>query len=341
MNELLRKVLFLPEQASDFARDVDRLHYFVIITTVLMSVGVGLTALFFFVRYRRRASGQRTPSVKPPLGMEVLFVVVPLVFFLVWLAIGLRDFVGLSTPPKDAMDVYVMGKQWMWKFSYPEGPNGVDILRVPQGRPVRLLLTSRDVIHSFYVPALRLKQDVLPGRYTQTWFRADRLGRFPVFCTEYCGLSHSGMLAELVVMEGPEFEAWMAAQRRSLGARQDMGGQPAPVVGGMVEEGRLLALQQGCAKCHSIDGSAHIGPTWLDLFGRAVRLTSGETVVADETYLTESMMDPTAKLVAGYPPAMPTYRGLLEPTQTAALVEYIKSLRSVRPEPPPSPGVQP
>ncbi len=331
MNELIRRLLFLPEQASAHARSVDQLHFFVIGTTMVAAAGVFATAVFFLVRYRRRSETEKTPEVKPRLVHEVLFVGVPLFFFLLWFAIGFPLFVNLQTPPPGAMDVYVQGKKWMWKFAYPGGPSSIDVLRVPAGRPVRLLLTSRDVIHSFFVPQLRLKQDALPGRYTQTWFEADRPGRYDVFCAEYCGLGHSAMLGQLIVMPADEFDQWLSEQRRGIAQSQDASPIPGePVLAGssVVDEGRRAAAEQGCMKCHSVDGSRHIGPTWVDLYLRREKLKDGRTVVADEAYLTRSMMDPGADVVAGYQNVMPTFQGRLTPPEAAAIVEYIKSLKS-------------
>jgi cytochrome c oxidase subunit 2 len=219
----------------------------------------------------------------------------------------------------------------MWKFAYPGGPSSLDVLRVPANRPVRLLITSRDVIHSFYVPALRVKMDALPGRYTQTWFQADRPGRYEIFCAEYCGLGHSAMLGELVVMREDEFDQWLAAQRRGLQVAQDAGPAPGEQVlraSSLVEEGARVAAEQGCLKCHTVDGSRHIGPTLVDLYHRQERLQDGKTVLADEGYLTRSMMDPAAQLVAGYQNVMPTYQGKLTPPDAAAIIEYIKSLKT-------------
>ncbi len=331
MNELMRRLLFLPEQASEHARQVDALHYFVILTTMIAAAGVFATALYFFVRYRRRADTDPTPVVQPRAIHEVIFVGVPLGFFLLWFAIGFPQFVKLQRPPADALDVYVQGKKWMWKFAYPGGPSSLDVLRVPVGRPVRLLITSRDVIHSFYVPALRVKQDALPGRYTQTWFNADRAGRYEIFCAEYCGLSHSGMLAELVVMPPGEFDAWLAQARRGLPQAQDaapVAGEQVRPASNLVEEGRRLAGVQGCLKCHSVDGTRHIGPTWVDLYLRQQRLESGKEILADEAYLTRSMMDPGAEIAKGFQNVMPTYQGKLAPPEAAAIVEFIKSLKT-------------
>ncbi|TMB20377.1 MAG: cytochrome c oxidase subunit II [Deltaproteobacteria bacterium] len=331
MNEVLRRLLFLPDQASTFARDVDRLHYFVIITTFIMSTAVGLTAIFFFVRYRRRSETQTTPHIEPALWMEALFVGTPLIFFTLWFFLGFREFVRQQTPPSDSMDVYVAGKKWMWKFAYPDGPNAINVLRVPAGRNVRLLMTSRDVIHSFYVPEFRIKQDVLPGRYTQTWFNATMPGRYQILCAEYCGAGHSIMRGEVIVLKPQEYEDWLAFQHRGLVATQDA--QPtaldfAPPLGNMVDQGRRIAAEQGCLKCHTTDGTRHIGPTWLDLYHRRERLNDGSIIVADEAYLTESMMDPALKVVEGFQPVMPSFQGKLAGPEVAALVEYIKSLQS-------------
>ena len=261
----------------------------------------------------------------------------PLSLFLLWFRIGFGQFVALTTPPKDAMDVYVTGKQWMWKFAYPDGPNGLDVLRVPATRPVRLLLTSRDVIHGFFVPAFRLKQDALPGRYTQTWFTATAPGIYPVYCSQYCGTSHSRMRAAIEVMDPDAFDRWRERERRGRVLDRDTAlGAPdsRPPESDLIAKGRDLAASTGCLKCHSIDGTPHIGPTWRDLYLRTERLADGTEVLADEAYLTESMMDPRAKQVAGFALVMPPYAGKLEAPETAALVEYIKSLRtSVAPPP--------
>lgn len=331
MNELLRRLLFLPEQASEHARQIDALHYFVIITTMIAAAGVFLTAIWFFVRYRRRAEGEATPEVHPRTIHEVLFIGVPLGLFLLWFAIGFPQYARLSMPPEGAMDVYVMGKKWMWKFAYPGGPSAVDRLRVPANRPVRLLITSRDVIHSFYVPALRIKQDALPGRYTQTWFKADRPGRYEIFCAEYCGLSHSAMLGELIVMPEADFDEWIGRQRQGLASAQDAAPLPGEQLlpgSTLAEQGRRVAAENGCLKCHSVDGTRHIGPTWTDLYLREERLANGKIVVADEGYLTKSMMDPAADIVQGFQNVMPTFQGKLSPPEVAAVVEYIKSLQT-------------
>jgi cytochrome c oxidase subunit 2 len=342
LNDLLRRILFLPEQGSQFARSVDHLHYFVWSVSMLGAAVTLSTALVFVLRYRRRKKLESTPHIEPKPIHEAVLIGGPLLLFLTWFAIGYSQYVELQTPPKDAMDVYVQGKKWMWKFAYPGGPNATDVLRVPAGRPVRLLLTSRDVIHSFYVPALRLKQDALPGRYTQTWFNADA-GRYPIYCAEYCGLGHSSMLGELVVMPAAEFDAWLDEHRRSnQPVAQDQrpaSSEDIDVRGSLVEQGRRIASVQGCFKCHTVDGTQHIGPTWLNLYGRREKLADGKAIVVDEAYLTRSMMEPNAEIVAGYKELMPTFQGKLSGPEAAAIVEFIKSLRTDAPsaEPPKGP----
>ncbi len=330
LDDLMRRLLWLPDARSTFAVPVDRLHFFVITVTMIASTITGLLAFFFFFKYRERRPKQSTPVVVPSVKFELVVIGVPLFFFLLWFVQGFKDYVWYTTPPKNATDVYVMAKKWMWKFSYGgEGPNAIGTLHVPANRPVRLLMTSRDVIHSFFVPDFRIKQDVLPGRYTETWFEATKPGRYQILCSQYCGTWHSQMWGEIVVMPGPEYDQWMIDQKRGLAERVDTGGDDGPSFhGSIVEYGKKIAMAQGCVKCHSLDGEPHIGPTWLDLYGKREVLESGDTIVVDEAYLTDSMIDPRGKIVKGYKPVMPTYKGRLAAPEAAALVEFIKSLRT-------------
>jgi cytochrome c oxidase subunit 2 len=330
MNDMMRTLLWLPVQASTFASKVDNLHYFVITVTMVSSIATGLLAFYFFFKYRERRKAQSTPLVLPSVKFEVAVIGVPLFFFLLWFVQGFKDYIWYTTPPKNAMDVYVLGKKWMWKFAYgSQGPNAIGTLHVPEGRPVRLLMTSRDVIHSFYVPDFRIKQDLLPGRYTETWFEATKAGRYQILCAEYCGTWHSQMWGEIVVMPAPDFDRWLVEQRRGLAERVDTSTDDGDNFhGSIVEYGKKIAMSEGCVKCHSLDGQPHIGPTWLDLYQRHETLESGESVIADEAYLTDSMIDPRGKIVKGYKPVMPTYKGRLAAPEAAALVEFIKSLRS-------------
>jgi cytochrome c oxidase subunit 2 len=326
----MRRLLWLPDQASTLAPKIDYLHYFVITVTMLASILTALVAFFFFFKYRERRRSQSTPLVLPSVKFEIVVIGVPLFFFFLWFVQGYKDYIWYTTPPKNTMDVYVMGKKWMWKFAYGgQGPNAIGTLHVPEGRPVRLLMTSRDVIHSFYVPDFRIKQDVLPGRYTETWFEATKAGRYQILCAEYCGTWHSQMWGEIVVMPAAEFDQWLVEQRRGLSDRVDTATDDGGSFhGSIVEYGKKIAMAEGCVKCHSFDGQPHIGPTWLDLYMRKETLENGETVVADEGYLTDSMIDPRGKIVKGFKPVMPTYKGRLAAPEAAALVEFIKSLRS-------------
>lgn len=337
MNELLRRALHLPSQSSSIARDIDTLHYSVILTTLAGVTLVAAFAVVFLVRYRRRTDAiPLTPAVIAPLWLEAVVIVGLLGLFCLWWVVGFTQYRRIQTPPPDAIPIYVTGKQWMWKFAYPAGPTSSDVLVVPVGRPVKLILTSRDVIHSFYVAELRIKQDLVPGRALTAWFEVTEPGRFDILCTEYCGTRHSLMRAQLVALAPEDYARWLEAATSPLalpGARGD--GQ------GLAESGRQVAAARGCLRCHSVDGSPYIGPTWANAFGRARRTDDGRDVLVDEAYLTQSMMDPRAVIAAGYAPVMPSYQGVLSPAETSALLEYIRSLRDAQPAPAAPPPAAP
>jgi cytochrome c oxidase subunit 2 len=328
MNDLLRRLLDLPPQASSYARAIDTLHYFVIGATMLGATFVFLLALAFVLRYRQRAPGATTPRITTSAPAEAFIVGGTLSLFLVFWLVGSVQFDHMMTPPADAMTVHVTAKQWMWKFAYPDGRAAMDELVVPLGRPVKLVMTSRDVIHSFYVPQFRMKHDVVPGRYYVAWFTAELPGTFDIFCAEYCGVDHSRMRGRVRVLAAADYEAWLA--------------QPVDRGADMVTAGRDVAARRGCFNCHTIDGQPFVGPTWAGLYESWVETQDGRRVFADAAYLTQSMMDPGAIVVSGYKPIMPTYRGVLPEPEVAALVEYIVSLRD-RPYAPsvPLPKVQP
>jgi cytochrome c oxidase subunit 2 len=317
MPRIVLDLLALPPEASTAARGVDALHVFVISVTMASSTLVAFAAIYFVVRHRQRGSTPAlTPRVVSSPVTEGLLITGLLGLFLLWWVIGYRQYVEMQDPPGDALVVYVSAKQWMWKFAYPDGHKSNDVLVVPVGRPVRLVMTSRDVIHSFYVPAFRQKRDVLPGRYVTTWFQATLPGSFPILCAEYCGVSHSLMRGSVNVLSGEDYAAWLRV--------------PSPDASGdgtLAAEGMRVALRRACFACHTVDGQRHIGPTWSGLFGSDVTLRDGRQVVADEAYLTRSMMEPNVDVVNGYKPGMPTYFGVLTQPETAAIVEYIKTLR--------------
>lgn len=341
MNELLRRMLALPEQASTIARDIDALHYFVIITTMIGALAVALFTLYFIVRYRDRRRPSERPGAPPHVHFpsrhtkwfELAAAGGLLALFVLWWVIGFRQFVRLAEPPPDSMTIYVTGKQWMWSFAYPEGGGSEGVLYVPTRRPVKLVMTSRDVIHSFYVPAFRVKKDVLPGRSTTVWFQVDRPGRYPLYCAEYCGMGHSTMRAEVVALDGAEYRRTIEdlTPIRIAGPVEkepSWPGEAAPAEPlSLAAMGEQVAATSGCLRCHTVDGTPHIGPTWAGLYGAEIPLQNGRRVVADEAYLTRSMMDPVAEVHLGFPPVMPTYQGVLAAPQIGAIVEYIRTLR--------------
>lgn len=317
---LFRQLACVATPASTFAEDVDRLHAFVLGTTMLGIFLVFAATAWMIARWHGPPKGGPTERVRVPAGLDVLVIAGLLGLFLAWWAIGYADFLHMRAPPADAMPVYVTGKQWMWEFTYPDGTRAQEELVVPLGQPVRLALSSRDVIHSFFVPAFRVKQDLLPGRTTVAWFQATEVGVFPVLCAEYCGLSHSGMRGRVRVVDAAEWARWTDAHRGFVEA-----GPPGALVG-LAAEGRAVAADKGCLACHTVDGSSHIGPTWRGLWYAPRPLADGGVAVADEAYLTRSMMEPHAQVVLGFDPVMPSFRGRLDAAQTAALLEYIRRL---------------
>jgi cytochrome c oxidase subunit 2 len=351
MNEFLRRVLFLPPQASTLAREIDYLHYAVISVTMAGATLVAAAAAYFILRYHRRptrepaapvgmAGHHAAPPAMPVLmafWFELLVIGFLLVLFVAWWVIGFRQFVKLETPPQQSMEIYVTAKQWMWTFAYPNGRTSNAVLYVPANRPVTLLLSARDVIHSFFVPHFRVKKDVIPGRMTTLWFEANEPGVYPVYCTEYCGEGHSTMRAQVIAL--PEHE--YLAKLEQL-PRLDIGGPNyvEPAVAGslgsqllsLAEMGERVAVTKGCMRCHTADGTPHIGPTWLGLYRARVPLVGGQRQLADEAYLTESMMDPLARVRAGFQPVMPPYQGLLSAAETGALLEYMRYLSTADPE---------
>jgi cytochrome c oxidase subunit 2 len=347
MNDFLRRYLFLPQQASTYARPLDELHYSIILSAMAGAILVTMVGGIFLIRYRR----SRYPETEPPnpeanARPHPLFKVAALVglmfLFVLWWIVGLGQFMRMRIAPEGSMIVYVSAKQWMWEFAYPEGARSIAKLYVPVGRPVKLVLTSRDVIHSFFVPSFRMKEDAIPGRYTTAWFQAIAPGTYPVLCTQYCGTGHSTMRADVIVMAPRDYEEWLAGQTdgklRIAGPRYEEPGigltdVAPPQQTSFVRQGEMVAAQKGCFRCHTVDGSPHIGPTWAGLYLATVPLEGGGEVVADEAYLTESMMDPEVKIHLGYQHVMPSYLGRLDAGETAAIVELIKSLRDVRPEP--------
>jgi cytochrome c oxidase subunit II len=341
VEELLRRMLALPPQASTVAQGIDRLHYFVILTTMVGSVAVAAVAAYFLLKYRRPSDvGQVTVAPREgvfrgvPLWAEITVIVGLLGLFLLWWAIGFRQFVRLRVPPPDAMEIYVSGKQWMWTFSYPDGTGSNGVLYVPASRPVKLVLTSRDVIHSFFVPDFRVKMDAIPGRLTSLWFEVERPGVHQILCTEYCGTGHSTMRGQVVALREEDYDDWRRQQQEVRVAAVEytepavIGVAPAQQLT-LAEMGERVANIHGCLRCHTADGSPHIGPTFARLYGSQSLQQTGEMVIVDGAHITRSIMDPMAQVRVGYAPLMPSYQGLITAPEIAAIVEYIKALAVV------------
>lgn len=299
-----------PDTASTVAGQVDALFLFLIAVSAFFVALIFLMVMVFAIRYRRRSEDEVPKPNFGSLKLEVLWTVVPLLISMVMFAWGSNVYFTINRAPDNAMEIYAVGKQWMWKFQHPEGNREIDELHVPTGRPIRLTMTSEDVIHSLYVPAFRVKQDVLPGRYTQVWFQATKPGTYHLFCAEYCGAQHSGMGGSVVVMDPPAYDAWLAG---------DTSGES------MAGRGEKLFNQLGCVTCHVADGSGRC-PSLVGVYGRPVNLITGEQVIADDAYVRESVLRPNAKIVSGFQPIMPTYQGQVSEEGIQQLIAYVKSL---------------
>lgn len=314
---------FLPGQASTIADDVDILFYFISALTVFFTALIAVLVIWFSYRYRRRSEDEVPEQISGSTRLEIgwtvpLFGLAMIVFF--W---GAWLYVEMSTPPEESLEIYVLGKQWMWKYQHPDGQQEINDLHVPVGRPVKLTMSSEDVIHSYFVPAFRVKSDVLPGRYTTVWFEATEVGEYHMFCTEYCGTWHSRMVGTVYAMEEADYQEWLSGDQTRVGGR-DVGGAP---MGSPAELGEQLFTDAstGCSGCHRMEGGGP-GPSLVGLFGSEVPLENGRTVVADENYIRTSILKPNEQIHEGYPAIMPTYEGQLSEEQLIQLIEYIKAL---------------
>jgi cytochrome c oxidase subunit II len=297
-----------PQQASTMASNVDALYIFLLIVSALMTALIFIAVIYFAARYHHR-KGVLAEQIEGSIPLELTWTIIPFMVFMVIFFWGASVYFKGRTPPRDSTEVYVVAKQWMWKLEHAEGQREINELHVPVGRDIKLIMTSQDVIHSFFVPAFRMKQDVIPGRYTVAWFRATKPGRYHLFCTQYCGTQHSSMIGDIVVMDPAQYEAWMS-------------GSP---TGPLSAAGEKIFAELGCATCHRSDTQGR-GPDLLGVYGKPVQLEDGRTVTADENYIRESILDPGAKIVKGFKPVMPTFQGLVSEEQLNALIAYVKSL---------------
>jgi len=303
------QIPLFPEQASTISVEVDRLLYFLVAVSVFFTLLIFAAIFYFAIRYRRRSETELPQHVHGGLTLEVVWTVIPFGITMVMFAWGASIFFTESRPPDDAMQIYVVGKQWMWKLQHMEGNREINELHIPINRSVKLTMTSEDVIHSFFVPAFRTKQDVVPGRYTTTWFKATKPGKYHLFCAEYCGTNHSAMIGWVYAMEPEDYQQWLSGAPK----------------GTLSEAGAQLFNDLACVNCHHSDGSGRC-PSLVGVYGSTVKLAGGGTVKADEAYIRESILNPTAKVVDGYQPLMPTFQGQVTEEGVVDLIEYIKSL---------------
>jgi len=302
-----------PDRASAMAGRVDALYFFLAGLTVFFSLLIAGLIVYYAVKFHRRDPGAVGARIHGSMTLEIAWSVIPLLITLVIFVWGASVFFAMTRPPDDTLNIYVVGKQWMWKFQHLDGEREINELHVPLGRPVKLIMTSEDVIHDLFVPAFRMKADVIPGRYTNIWFEPTKPGRYRLFCAEYCGTRHSGMIGEVVVMGPTEYQTWLS------------GGAPE---GSLASTGARLFQDLACNTCHRPDAQGR-GPVLEGLFGKSVPLQSGETVTVDEAYIRESILTPAAKVTAGFQPIMPAFQGLVSEEQLLALVEYVKSLQAL------------
>ncbi len=308
-----------PVRASTLSNRVDAVMVFLLAVAGFFALLIFLLIIIFAVRYRR---SERTVAeqISGSLSLETAWTLIPFAITMVMFVWGASIYLAEAQPPRNSLEVFVVAKQWMWKFQHAEGQREINELHVPVNRDVRLTMISQDVIHSLFFPVFRIKQDVLPGRYTTEWFHAIKPGRYHLFCTQYCGTLHSGMIGEVIVMEPEEYQAWL-----SLGGAE----------GSMAATGQKLFQQLGCGTCHRFDIQGR-GPNLVGLYGRPVLLSDGRQIIADETYIRESILNPGAKVAAGFQPIMPTFQGILNEEQLQAVIAYIKSLAQ-----PSQPGNEP
>ncbi len=304
-----------PDSASTLAGDVDRLYIFLVAVSAFFSLLICGLIITFAMMYRRKPDGRVAARIEGSLQLELLWTIIPFAVMLTAFIGGASLYVRMNTPPGEAVDMYVVGKQWMWKAQHPRGEREINDLHVPVGQTVRLTMTSEDVIHSFYIPAFRVKRDVVPGRYSQLWFEATKPGVYHIFCAEYCGTKHSAMIGKIYVQTPEEYQQWLSGVPA---------GEP-PEVAGL----RLFESLR-CNTCHAdTSGAAGArGPSLVGLFGKRVQLRDGGLQIVDEDYIRESIVKPMAKITAGFDPIMPTYQGQIGEEQILQVIAYIKTLRA-------------
>lgn len=300
-----------PPQASSVSFEMDLLYLFIFAVCAFFTVLVAALVLFFAIKFRRRNPDEVGADIHGSLSLELAWTFIPFVLSMIMFGWGAALFFKLATPPANAMDLYVVGKQWMWKVQHPEGVREINEMHVPIGRPIRITLGSEDVLHDYSIPAFRVKMDAVPGKLTTMWFEATKVGTYHIFCAEYCGTKHSGMIGQVHAMTPQDYEAWLAGGRTT---------------GTAVQNGERLFADLACNTCHKTDSTGR-GPTLNGVWNSTVVLADGRKVVADENYLRESIMNSQAKVVQGYQPIMPAFQGMVTEENLMQLIAYIKTLK--------------
>ena len=299
-----------PPAASTIAEDVDRLHYTLTAITLFFTAVIFGCIFYFMIRYRRRSDDDRAEQIEGNIPLEMLWTGIPTLICAVLFIWASALYVRNSRPPTASTEIFVIGKQWMWHIQHPEGPREIDELHVPVGVPVKVTMTSQDVIHDFYIPAFRVKKDVLPGRYTSLWFQPTKVGTYHIFCGQYCGAEHSEMIGWVYVMEPTDYAAWLAG-----GAKSES----------LAQQGERLFNQLGCEACHVANNTAR-APSLVGIYGRTEKLRDGLSRVVDESLIRQVIVNPNSVLLPNYPPIMPTFQGQVDEEQVLELIAYVKSL---------------
>ncbi len=301
---------FAPEAASSVAAEVDMFYAFLWALTIFFGVAISLAVFYFALKYRRRSDDEYPEQIEGSMKLESLWIIIPFIIAMGIFWWGASLYFTIFRAPTDPLDIYIVGKQWMWKAEHPSGQREINELHVPVGRRVKLIMGTEDVIHSFFIPAFRVKADVVPGRLTSIWWEPTKPGRYDIFCAEYCGTNHSRMIGYVVVQEPADYQAWLSGNTS--------GASP-------VANGEKLFTQLACNTCHKADKTGR-GPALEGRFGKTETMQDGQTVTIDENYVRESILTPRAKMVAGYDPVMPTFQGLVSEEQVLQLIAYMKSL---------------
>lgn len=305
---------YLPAQNSTIASDVDALFNFVLYLSYFFFILVTGGSFYFALKFRKKGERKFTPGIAHNTVLELFWTIIPTILVFVIFVWGFNTYLNMSIPPGNAKEIKVTAQKWFWTFKYPEGITTTNEIVIPVNKPYKMLMSSKDVIHSFYIPTFRVKMDVLPNRYTQVWFEAIQMGTFDLFCTEYCGKGHSQMIGKVKVVSDEEYQNWLAESA--------VGSDLPPE-----ELGAELYKSKACFTCHTIDGNPLVGPTFKGLIGRVEKMTDGTEVTVDENYIRKSVLEPQAQVVDGFQPVMPTYQGILKNEEIDALIAYLKTLK--------------